>query len=234
MTPLEELHVVVPARDERELLPRCLDALGVAALSLAQLRDAPRVTVTVVLDRCTDGTAEVVRDHPVRVMTTDVGNVGAARRLGVASILASTAGLSPRRVWVASTDADSVAPERWLRDHVAAAAAGAQVVTGPVLPDPGDLGAQLLDRWLALHGPDAAARVVHGANLGFRLDSYLAVGGFRTLPEHEDVVLVSALVAAGARRGAVPTVLTSGRRQGRTPGGFAGYLRRLADEPTGA
>jgi hypothetical protein len=234
VTGMEELHVVVPARDERLLLPRCLDALGVAALSLAQVPGAPRVTVTVVLDRCTDGTAEVVRDHPVTVVTTDVGNVGAARRLGVASVLASTAALPARSVWVASTDADSVVPERWLREHVHAADAGARVVTGPVLPDPGDLSAQLLDRWLAHHGPDTATTVVHGANLGFRLDAYLAVGGFRALPEHEDVVLVGALRAAGAAPGAVSTVLTSGRRHGRTPGGFAGYLRRLADEPTGA
>ena len=70
---------------------------------------------------------------------------------------------------------------------------------------------------------------VHGANLGFSLEAYRAVGGFPLLPTHEDVGLVTALREAGVpslATGAVP-VVTSGRRTGRAPDGFAPYLDGL-------
>ena len=228
MTGLDELHVVVPVRDEEDLLPRCLDAVAVAALSLSQVPGAPRVTVIAVLDRCGDGSEEVALTRSVETLHCDAGRVGAARRLGVARVQALTAGVSPQRIWVATTDADSAVPEHWLREHVRAAEAGAHVATGPVHPDPHELSTLLLARWHERHGIETVTSVVHGANLGFRLDGYLAVGGFLDLPEHEDVRLVGALLAAGARRDELPAVLTSARREGRTPGGFAGYLRTLA------
>jgi hypothetical protein len=69
---------------------------------------------------------------------------------------------------------------------------------------------------------------VHGANLGVRADAYLRAGGFATLPEHEDVDLVARLRAdprVDVRPSDAADVLTSGRTTGRTPGGYAGYLR---------
>jgi len=76
---------------------------------------------------------------------------------------------------------------------------------------------------------DGDIEVADGANLGFTLDAYRAAGGFPLLPTHEDVGLVTAMREAGVpslATGAVP-VVTSGRRTGRAPDGFARYLDGL-------
>src|SRR6476661_8571682 len=52
---LTEVLVVVPARNEERLLPRCLQALQDAADRLAAERPGVAVRVVVVLDRCSDG-----------------------------------------------------------------------------------------------------------------------------------------------------------------------------------
>ena len=59
-----EVLVVVPARNEERLLPRCLQALQDAADRLAAERPGVAVRVVVVLDRCSDGSAEIVAGWP--------------------------------------------------------------------------------------------------------------------------------------------------------------------------
>ena len=71
---------------------------------------------------------------------------------------------------------------------------------------------------------------VHGANLGFTADAYLAAGGFRPLSTAEDHALVDDLRAAGIpllRTARLP-VVTSARRRARAPRGFAWLLGALA------
>ena len=72
---------------------------------------------------------------------------------------------------------------------------------------------------------------VHGASLGIRADVYAAAGGFDAIAEHEDVDLVQRCRVLGANlhASASAEVLTSGRFIGRTPGGYAGYLRAQAE-----
>lgn len=74
---------------------------------------------------------------------------------------------------------------------------------------------------------------MHGTNLGIRASVYRAVGGYPAIAEHEDVELVAAARAVGAREVATDAcwVLTSGRTDGRTPGGYARHLRESL--PTG-
>ena len=81
--------------------------------------------------------------------------------------------------------------------------------------------------WLDTHTPGLPNGHTHGANLGMRASTYLGVGGFSDLDEHEDVALVDACRRVGAAICATDAaeVLTSGRFIGRTPGGYAGYLR---------
>ena len=87
-------------------------------------------------------------------------------------------------------------------------------------------------RYLAAYrsktGPNSH-RHVHGANMGFRADSYWQVGGFAALASGEDVELVARFESAGLQiaRDAQLSVLTSRRRVGRAPGGFAAHLRSL-------
>ncbi len=225
--PIERVVVVVPVRDEQDLLGRCLTALEVAVTRLVSERPGIRCGVTVVLDRCTDGSADVVAGFPsVRVVVSDAGSAGAARACGLRGLDDDVAAAS---TWVANTDADSVVPAHWLTGQVELAEAGTDLVVGTVAPDPGDVDTGVLDRWWAAHRLGDEHEHVHGANLGFRLDAYRAVGGYAPLAEHEDLDLV---VRLRARGGAVATddvrVLTSGRQHGRTPGGFARYLRELA------
>ena len=70
---------------------------------------------------------------------------------------------------------------------------------------------------------------MHGANLGIRASTYAEAGGIPDLVEHEDVALVRAVRALGARERAsdVHEVETSGRFTGRTPGGYAAFLERV-------
>ena len=72
---------------------------------------------------------------------------------------------------------------------------------------------------------------VHGANLGFTLAAYRAVGGFPHLPVHEDVELVRALRRLGRpvdrRRG------TGGRHLGAPDGPRAARLRGVPRRPRG-
>ncbi len=234
--PVTELAVVVPARDEGSLLPACLDALEVALGRLRHERPGVRATTAVVLDRCTDASARVVAERPwVQVVEVDAGCVGVARGIGVATATRPRAGhppTDPHRVWVASTDADSVVPPHWLTRQLGLADEGVDALVGTVEPDEHELGAALSARWRSQHPAVEGHPHVHGANLGVRLSAYLAVGGFPPVRVHEDALLVDAL-----RREGYPTrathhlpVRTSGRLRGRAPAGFAAYLLGLAAE----
>jgi glycosyltransferase involved in cell wall biosynthesis len=221
--------VVVPARDEEELLPRCLDALEAARSELLGRHPRLPCRVFVALDSCHDASAEVVASRPdVTAVPVSFGQVGATRAAGVRAA-GQWARQDAAAVWVASTDADTVVPPDWLSAQVALAEAGADLVVGTVQPDPGDLGAAEWERWWARHTMPDGHEHVHGANLGFTLAAHDRVGGFPHLPLHEDVELVRRIreagltcVAPGALR-----VTTSGRRSNRAPGGFAAYLDDL-------
>ncbi len=67
---------------------------------------------------------------------------------------------------------------------------------------------------------------IHGANLGVRADRYVDVGGWADLKTAEDHDLWGRLRRTGARllSSAHLQVVTSGRRIGRAPSGFAGAL----------
>jgi glycosyltransferase involved in cell wall biosynthesis len=224
-TRIDNVVVVIPARDEETRLPRCLAALADAVEALEREFGAgcPTVSVVVVLDRCTDGSAGVVARWPrFRSLECTAGSVGSARRAGAALLLA---GASPARTWIATTDADSAVPARWLVVQLALAEAGTQLVLGTVLPD-GELPAAERARWHDAHTLVDGHPYVHGANLGVRADSYLAANGFSDVDSDEDVLLVAALRLAEVRecRTALIPVVTSGRLEGRAPGGFGGYL----------
>ncbi|WP_457207606.1 glycosyltransferase [Nocardioides sp. P5_C9_2] len=224
------LAVVVPARDEERLLPACLDSLARATAELARTHPRIECHVFVVLDSCADETPGVVAGRAgVTAVTVSSGQVGAARAAGVAAAAAWTGTADPGRVWIASTDADTVVPPHWLTAQAELAAGGHDLVVGTVLPDPRDLTDREHALWRERHTLEDGHEHVHGANLGFSLAAYRAVGGFPHLPVHEDVELVRALRDSGVRwiaAGGLAAV-TSGRRTARAPHGFATYLDHL-------
>jgi glycosyltransferase involved in cell wall biosynthesis len=226
---IEVVHVVVPAHDEEELLGACLASVARAAANLLSDRPGVVVRTTVVLDRCTDGTAAVAAAYGVDTVVIDATSVGVARAAGIDRVLTLAGGRPPGQVLVASTDADCVVPEPWLVDLHALVSAGYDLVVGAVHPDPADLPLGVLERWRERHRrPDAH---VHGANLAFTLAAYAHSGGLQPVGLHEDVLLVDAMRAAGCRWTTSTSVQTSGRTTGRVAGGFATYLSGLVAQP---
>jgi hypothetical protein len=230
---IDHLLVVVPAHDEAELLGRQLTAIASAVRYAAWLWSRTTVSTTVVLDSCTDASAGVAAEFPdVHAVEAELGSAGLARRLGVGEARARHlhgGGLDAATTWVACTDADSVVPHDWLSSQLDLAATGARLVLGTVWPDPAELEAARLRRWWARHHLRDGHPYVHGANLGFALDAYDLVGGFRGLPVGEDVDLVERMRAVGVTWTATSRipVLTSSRLGGRAPAGFASYLMAL-------
>jgi cellulose synthase/poly-beta-1,6-N-acetylglucosamine synthase-like glycosyltransferase len=216
--------VVVPARDEEPTLRACVESIQRARAAIS----VPS-TVVVVLDACTDGSADVMRRFPdVLAIERDHGNVGRSRHDGVVAGLEASRS-AEERTWIAFTDADSVVPRDWLREQLAHAAAS-DVFVGAVVPRMNELDAVRRRVWRHSHPPGATLGHVHGANLGVRADAYRQVGGFEPLFVGEDVDLVSRLRAAGfaVAESERHPVVTSARLAGRAPDGYASYLRDLA------
>jgi hypothetical protein len=227
--PLKAVIVVIPVHNEEALLPRCLRAVD-DALSVARLgpRTPPKISVHVVLDACTDSSEALVSASPYDSVAAEFNNVGQARALGVQRGIEAHAAVDARSLWIATTDADSSVPENWLSEQIELARCGADLMIGTVRPDFADLTLAQRDAWAQTHTPGTANGHVHGANLGFRAHRYLQAGGFPALPEHEDVQLVAAFrTLPGLVEVATDEcwVLTSGRGVGRTPGGYASYLK---------
>lgn len=225
---VDAVAVVVPVHNEAELLDRCLIALA-RAVERAQRRGI-LCHVVVVLDDCTDDSALIAARHPFETREIGSAAVGAARALGAHAAFAALAQIPPGALWLATTDADSAVPANWILAQIEAATSGADVFVGTVRPDFADLSRDHRRHWLRTHRRGAPNGHVHGASLGIRASVYRAAGGFDAVREHEDVRLVERATALGARVCASDRaeVLTSGRFVGRTPGGYAGFLREQA------
>ena len=226
------IGVVIPAHNEGERIGTALSAVLCAAVHPALCGEA--VGVVVVLDSCSDATEAVAMQHGVSRLALDVRNVGIARARGAELFIEAGAR------WLAFTDADTIVSPDWLVKQLAE---NADVVCGSV--EVHDWGAHGIDSDLvqthfARTYVDADGhRHVHGANLGVATEAYCRVGGFEPLACSEDVVLVQALQAVGARIAwsAGPRVTTSARTDARARGGFGDTLlamvASLAPRPEG-
>lgn len=156
-------------------MPSTLASVERAVAELRARHSGMSVSVTVVLDACTDRTAAVVEGQPdLTTVAVAFACVGASRAAGVR---AASVGDDPVRTWIANTDADTLVPADWLVVQVELADAGADVVTGTVEPDATGLTPDLLSRWWARHTLAEGHPHVHGANLGVRLHAYESAGG---------------------------------------------------------
>jgi glycosyltransferase involved in cell wall biosynthesis len=224
---IRSLGVVVPAHNERDLLPSCLASLRRA---MRAMRGTP-VHLVVVADACSDRTADVARCGGAEVVSIAARCVGTARAAGVREVLRRTRHLDPADVWLAMTDADTLVPACWLRQQARYGGQGWDAVAGTIQVEnwsghPPGVRAAFRERYGAGVGPHPH---VHGANLGIRAAAYLRAGGFPDAAAGEDHALVAALAAAGGRVLRTPalSVVTSARREVRAPHGFGHYLREL-------
>lgn len=223
------LAVVIPAHNEADDLPAAVKAVLAAAACIT----IP-VAVIVVLDDCEDGSAALAGQFgpDVHFVAIDARSVGAARAVGFsyARTLCERALLDASRVWYATTDADSIVDPDWLLRQVSA---DADMVLGVVRIETwSDFPSAAARRYLAAYRsksrPEGHGHV-HGANMGFRAESYWGVGGFAALASDEDVDLVARFESAELRivRDAQLSVVTSRRQLGRAPDGFAAHLGSL-------
>ncbi|MEJ7718417.1 MAG: glycosyltransferase [Thermoleophilaceae bacterium] len=126
--------VVVPARDEEERVGACLDALA-AQVAI----EPPEYEVLLVLDACTDETAERVRAAAARhfelrlyLLDGPGRGSGPARALGMNTACERLHAAGRPSGLIASTDADSrVAPD-WLSAQLAASERGARAIGGRI------------------------------------------------------------------------------------------------------
>jgi cellulose synthase/poly-beta-1,6-N-acetylglucosamine synthase-like glycosyltransferase len=222
------IAVVIPARDEEVLLPRCLRSIQEARSLLP-----PHVTsdLVVVSDQSIDDTFEIAKKivrHTGTVVEIDAGCVGIARAMGARIALDRYQG-PMGTCWLANTDADCEVPITWLLNQLDYANAGIAAVAGIVDVDSfAEHESCVAERFRLSYciSEDNTHPHVHGANLGVRADAYLEAGGWRDLSTAEDHDLWRRLQVGLHRQisDAALCVLTSGRRVGRAPLGFAGAL----------
>ena len=154
------MSVILPVRDRRALLRRCLDAL--AAQSFGDFE------VVVVDDGSTDGSGDEAEcdeasGRPVRVLRTPSVGAVAARSAGVRAARADV---------LAFTDSDCVPSPGWLAAGVGAIRAGAAVALGPTWPvSP----VRPLERSLASDGRDGLYAT---SNVFYARQAFEAAGGF--------------------------------------------------------
>lgn len=227
--------ILIPARNEQQLLPRCLHSVIAACAALPR-----EVTTDVIV--AVDSSTDLTRDIAERmlsdrgaVIVTNAAAVGRTRALAAETALQRYLG-PLRECWLANTDADCCVPETWLVDQLAIASEDVDAIAGTVDVDSFDdhgIGASEQFRNTYLIHPDGSHPHVHGANFGVRADAYLRAGGWGEFETAEDHDLWNRLLQTGSRRRSIGnmTVLTSGRRIGRAPHGFAGALVALNEVP---
>jgi glucosyl-3-phosphoglycerate synthase len=229
--------VVVPARDEEDLIRDCLRALA-GQIGL----DRSEYEVIVVLDACVDGTAraveEVGAEHPELRFSVIEGpghGAGPARATGMDLACGRLEGAGRPGGLIATTDADSVVAEDWLIRQLEALEAGAEAIGGDVTLEDASAAAlppaivrrrqrELVARTqiAAAHGPAEHAHF-SGASLGVTPRAYRAVGGMAWLTALEDQDLEDRLVEAAIpiHRPSPVRVTTSARTRGRAERGLA-------------
>jgi hypothetical protein len=154
---------------------------------------------------------------------------------------------------ILTTDADSQVAPSWIAENLAAFEAGAEAVLGRIdldgegkfLPEALHRRGALEDRYERLltelfwlldplgYNPWPHHATISGASLGVRRTAYCRVGRLPRVALGEDKALIALLSREDARIRYSPSVhvITSGRTNGRAPGGVADTLAVRSKEP---
>lgn len=220
--------VLIPARNEEELLPECLKSVLEAR---KQLSSTTTCDIVVAVDRSADKTLEIavrMLKGKGAVVSLNAGAVGEARTLAAQVALRRYKGPLDR-CWLSNTDADCRVPKSWLSDQLMLCGLGAEAIAGTIdVVDFSEHAPGVERRFRSSYrvSPDGTHPHVHGANFGVRADVYTRAGGWGSLCTAEDHDLWNRLADLGTRRVSIDRVkvVTSGRRVGRAPHGFADAL----------
>src|SRR5690242_9866892 len=166
---VKTISVVVPAFNEEELLPACLEALA------AQDYEG-ELDILVVDNGSTDGTARVARSHGARVVAEPCRGYCNALVRGFAAA---------RGEIIACTDADTVVPPDWISRLAREYERRSDVVAigGEIEFASPNWKSRLLTRFFIplfnrIDRGNPAGPHLWGANLSVRRDAFLAVGGW--------------------------------------------------------
>ena len=233
------LGVVLPVHNEEDLLGAALNSLQDAFTFICRWRID--LQLVIVLDSCTDSSAQIVEQWhhrrqtesnspEVTVVTSERHNVGFARGLGCATLLDTWNRLDPATIWIATTDADSRVPKEWLKAQVIQHELGVGLWCGRLsVNDWSSRQEGTSEQWQREYEKEADP--IHGTSLGCNAELYLASGGFRPIESSEDRDLCRSLQAMGTVvhfDSSVP-VVTSARRDARAPLGFAHALCKVEE-----
>lgn len=229
--------VVVPARDEEELIGRCL-----AALTAQRSIDPSAWEILVVLHECTDRTPELVAaaaahrgGPPIHRLRARGGGAGHARARGMDAGCERLEAVGRPDGLLATTDADTRVASDWLVRQLEAVEAGASAIGGRVALESSGarrLGAGTLAqrrlshaRRLAAVADEGPAEHPHfaGASIGLTAAAYREVGGMEAVGVLEDEALARQLRAGGHEIHRLDSVrvTTSARTDGRAGHGLA-------------
>ena len=246
--------VAVPARNEAGRVGRCLEGL-------AQQEGTRPFGVLVLVNGTTDATYAAVvaqgRQDGLPLMAVEAqlplrrSHAGGARCIAVQMAMRR---IATARGAVFTTDADSIAPRRWIAAYSGMLDAGYDAVAGLsrlLAEDMQDIPRSLLQRglleeryetcldaletWLdpVAHDPWPRHYQASGANLALRVGALRRIGKQPWPACGEDVSLVRSLQARDCRvrHDTDHQVLTSGRLFGRARGGMADTMRKRILEP---
>lgn len=182
-----KISVVIPARNEEEILPRCL-----AALRRQKGNDFELIVVD---SASADRTGVVARGFGARLLRVEEPGVGLARQVGFSAATGDV---------ILSTDADAVPPGDWIEQLVSPFSDPEVVGTyGPIILAGGGLagfGSSFFP-WFQRMNYRFARPLFCGPNFAVRAEAFRAVGGFiidGTYPrEAEDVQLALKLQKKG-------------------------------------
>ena len=238
--------VVVPARNEEDLVASCLRSLATQADV-----EPEEYEVLLVLDHCTDRTEARAREFAVewpslrlQFLGGTAEGSGAARRIGMDTARDRFLQMGRPEGLIACTDADTVVSEDWVSAQIQAVSEGARAIGGRIeLADDGSLpegvrtehaeqGHLRYERLLSdsTHPGKAEHWQFSGASLALTAGVYADIGGLKPLTDLEDEHLEGVL-----RRHGIPIdrllsvkVTTSPRLQGRGKRGLSHDLAAAA------
>jgi hypothetical protein len=253
--------VAIPVKDEEERMPACLRALAQQRDRSGQPIPVVRIVVFAnnCTDQSARLARELGGDLSLNIRVVEArlppaaAHAGNARR---AALDLAEAWLVEGGEWsgvILTTDADSQVGTNWIAENLAPFEAGAEAVLGRVdLDEEGKLlpaalhqRGELEDAYERLltelsslldpleHNPWPHHATISGASLGITRAAYCRVGRLPRVPLGEDKALIALLSRQDARIRYCPTahVITSGRTDGRAPGGVADTLAIRSREP---
>lgn len=219
---MKKIGVVIPACNEEEEIEHCLQALEQARQKFYQ--DMPQshgiqIQILVVMDSCTDATAEKLNTYNVLAISCNYRCVGKTRDLGIQHLI------QQGYDWICCTDADSRVHPDWFKTMLLHQPT--HVICGVVeIAQWEHLSLATQKKYLHHYQDHMGHRHIHGANLCFKASSYKLLGGFKPMPCHEDVDLVKRAEKMGMHItwSNQLRVVTSSRLISRVREGFSQFL----------